>query len=362
MERGLGGEDNFQIVPDTPPILVEPELGRLAIKNWEAPAFRLWCIGRDITRRGNGSGVITRQALWEMVRAYKIPMTRRHFNRLLKGGEGLFWRAHEEQLYLRSIIKVARDLYDKASVEQDDPNRPGAYPVYLDPSGSLEHWEARLYAGWITHRSQKHELTIARETLSGLFGRTENTLRHWEASRLKRLIRVEANHAQCPDAGHYHPYLPEHAQPYLTWAQTPNGTWDYVPRLRWQIPNSYHTKHIEMHPHRGQGHKVRREINADIPADEKRGGPCRRYLTPEGLRKLYRNLKFRMGLRGDVNRPFYIYIGQQHRSKQRTWEINNVGFQVTHVNERLRPPIEEAHRAALDQYLMRWIPQWKEGK
>jgi hypothetical protein len=324
------------------PIRVDPELDRLALSLSCAAEFRLWIIGRDITRHDNGSGVISKQALRARIRAFGVVYTPRHYNRLLAQGNGLFWHLSGSQIYLRSVVKVSRDLVqqaDEAGLLLED-NLPGVREVYLDVSGTLEQWEGTMYAGWLASRGYSKDLTISRETQSLLFNRDENTIRRWEKNWLQNILTKRTNYAQCPDIDHYFPYLPEHAQAYVARVPWRGQVQDEV-RLRWQLPNTYHAA-ISHHPHKGQAAKVRRAVRAVFPASEKRGGHLRRYLSSrEKLKRLYRSLKFRMGKLGDVNQPVYVYMGVHHRTKAGMFEVTNTGFLFTHPNERLSPEHEQ---------------------
>lgn len=324
------------------PLRVDAELGRLSIALSCAAAFRLWIVGRDITRHEKGSGIITKQALKARISALGVSYTTRHYNRLLTQGTGVFWHLQGDTIYLRSIVKVACDLVAQALEKgvATEGNQPGTREVYLDASGTLEQWEAMLYAGWVAYRSYNHDITIARETCSQLFNRHENTIRRWEAHRLAQIITKRTNYAQCPDQEHYYPYLPDHAQAYVARVRYKNHIHDKI-RLRWQLPNTYHAL-ISHHKKRGQSGRVRRAVNAGYPASEKRGGHFPHYLpTTEKLKRLYRSLKFRMGLLGDVDKPVYVYIGEHCRTGQGIFEITNTGFLFTHPNERVSSQREQ---------------------
>jgi len=323
--------------PKTTSLRVDAELGRLAIAQSWAAEFRLWIVGRDITRNNGGSGVVSKTALKDRLRALGVSYVPRHYNRLLAQGSGVFWHLNGSQIYLRSIVNVARDLVE-ASPTLD--NLPGVREVYVDVSGSLEQWEAMLYAGWMAYRGYTRDVTIARETLAQLFHRHENTFLRWEETHLSLIISKRTNYAQCPDVEHYFPYLPDHAQAYVAKTYYKNRVREEI-RLRWQLPNSYHAA-ITYHERRGQAANVRKALNAKYPAYTKRGGHCLRYLPSfEKLKRLYRSIKFRKGLLGDVRKPVYVYRGEHRRTKHGIFEITNTGFLFTHPNERAAPKREQ---------------------
>ena len=342
---------HIQIVEKPERLLrVDPEIGRLCIALDCAAELRLWVVGRELSRQAGGSGVISRKALRNRLAASGVRCTPRHFNRLLAQGAGYFWRLEGKQIYLRAGIKLAPDLVMQA-LEKGialGGNLPGVREVYLDVSGTIEGWEAMVYAGWLAHRGYKHDPTIARATLSQLFNRHPNTMRRWEADRLAAIVSKRHNFAQCADPERYFPFLPSYSQAYVAHIRFKGQVRQEV-RLRWQLPNTYHSE-INAHVHRGQASKIRRAVNAVFPAPEKRGGPLPLYLpTPEKLKRLYRSLKFRLGLLGDVNRPVYLYLGDHCRTGQGMFEITNTGFWFTHPNERASMIDEYVYFAALEQ-------------
>lgn len=321
---------------------VEPEIGRLTVALHMAAVYRMWIVGRDLTRRATGSGKITKHDLLTEFDELGIVYTRRHFNRLLKQGAGLFWTVYQESIYLHSLPRVAKAVLGEAENRYiaTDTNLPGVRDVYLDVSGSLEAWEARLYAGWIAYRGYTHDITISREAISRLFGRTQETVRHWESTRLQGVIQKQFNFAQCPDTERYFDYIPDHAQAYVTRIVHKGAVKDVV-RLFWQLPNTYHAL-IEIHSHKGQAAKVRQAVKSESPASEKRGGNYRLYFTPEQLKRRFRSLKFRMGLAGDVNKPVYVFVGQHRYTHRRIFEITNSGFLFTSASERVQAVQERA--------------------
>ncbi len=349
-------EEIFEVTPkilpvcEQKPVRVDWELGRLSISLQLAHQFRLWVLARDITRNESGSGVITRRSLWQKVQAYRISMTKRHFNRLLKDGYGLFWFCVGKRLYLRGIQPVSAIMTGLAREQGviTETNLPGNRDVLLDPSGSLEGWEAMLYAGWVAGRGEKGrwDVTVARETLEGLFGRDATTLRRWETNRLQHIISVQHNIAQyvSDDDEASIDDLPDHAQPYLAQIRTTEGIAQEV-RLMWQMANTYHST-IKTHAHKGQAGKVRKASRSidDNPAGIKRGGQARLYFqSPKKLKDRQRSRKFRTGQLGDVNQRVYVYLGQHERSKRGVFEFTNRSQSITSSGERATPLAEAVH-------------------
>jgi hypothetical protein len=93
----------------------------------------------------------------------RVVLTPRHFQRLLSAGDGLFWNRAGETLYLRSTAFVSRQLVERAhraALGSVETNRPGAREMYPDVSGSLERFEASIYAAWLAHRINWFETVV----------------------------------------------------------------------------------------------------------------------------------------------------------------------------------------------------------
>lgn len=143
---------------------VDPELARVALGLHQASQFRLWIVARHLTRIADGSSKVAKSDLKQAFATYKIKYTRQHLNKLLRDGNGIFWNAGRHHLYLRSGQYVARHLTRQALDSHPDLllNKLGVNDVYLSPKGSLEQWQAMIYAGWICHREN---LVISRVVL-----------------------------------------------------------------------------------------------------------------------------------------------------------------------------------------------------
>jgi hypothetical protein len=226
-----------------PPLEVrlDPELGRLALALNKTGEFRVWVVARHCFGQ---PGWVERDTLYGRLKTHGVIHTKRHFNRLLAKGEGLFWGlAPDGRVWLRGYVKVSQRLTQLAARTAPElvaTNIPGTNDVYLRVSGDIGDFKARLYAGWLAYRQDPK---IARCTLAALFGCSEDTLRNWEA-RLGGVVEVITNYAQSAadpkEDDTIIDYLPEHAYSYVTrYGQI---------RLRWQQPNRYRTHGIREHP------------------------------------------------------------------------------------------------------------------
>ena len=200
-------------------------------------------------------------------------------------------------------------------------------------SGSLEAWEAQLYAAWLAYRNNP---TISRSQLSDLFGRDATVLRRWEQTRLAGQLTVRHNYAQCPDHQAFYDHIPSHATSYVAWVRW-EGKPQRVARVRWQLPNTYLVGAIKQHHKKGQAAKVRRRVNGvteTMPADERRGGWHRLYFDQAAtLRRFVR--------KHPEAEARYVWRGE-NRCRHGIFEINASGFPLTHALERATPRDERA--------------------
>jgi hypothetical protein len=313
---------------------VEPEIGRICIGLDKASEYRIYIIARELTRSADGSGKVAKKALRAVLESYGIEHTRRHVNRLLRAGEGIFWNLGKTSIYIRSYTFVSMKLHQLAP-ELFSTNKPGVRDMYLSPCGTHEQWEAMLYAAWLAHRNNP---TIARTTLESLFNRSADTLRRWEETRLRRIVSVRANDVQAPHPLHeddrYADHIPEHSTPYVAQVKF-QGQLQQVIRIRWRTSNTYQVSNIRQHPKRGQAKKVRKAVNhtSELPAENKRGGMQR-------LNKMYfDNAKHLKVYTAKYHTIGYLWRGEA-RWGRGVFEINNIGFWLTYANERVQPGVE----------------------
>jgi hypothetical protein len=298
-----------------------------------------------MSRRTDGSGWVSKQALYSGLVKHGYNCSPRQFRRLLAAGEGLFWNLSTHKVFLRSWKYVAAQLSLRArDIKQGriERNKPGVRQVYVPIEGSLQQWEAHLYAAWIAYRENP---TISRSELSHLFGRDVTTIRHWEKKRLSGVLQVRKNYAQCPDWETFYNLIPHHATDYVAGVRF-RGRIRRVVRYRWQVPNTYFSS-LRQHYRRGQASKVRRRVNGslDLPADVRRGGLPRLYHdTPERLRRQAR--------RNPELPARYVWRGE-NRHRHGIFEPNQSGFPLTYPDERLRPRDELACFAQLRLKLRR---------
>jgi hypothetical protein len=311
---------------------IDPELGRLAVALHCAAELRLWVVMRQYVRDHGGSGWIAREELVPLLKAQGIGYTARHVRRLLADGEGRFWNVAPQRVYMRSWAHLAAGLTQEAQHAKlgfSEHNQPGRREMYVPVAGSLEAWEAQLYAAWLAYRNNP---TISRGMLSTLFGRDKTVLRRWEQTQLAGQVTVRHNFAQCPNHETFFQHIPQHATSYVAWVRW-HGRPRQVVRVRWQLPNSYLVGAIRQHHKKGQAAKVRRRVNKaaeTLPVDERRDGWHERLYFDQAatLRQFVRK-------HPEVEAR-YVWRGE-NRLRAGIFEINASGFPLTHCMERAKP-------------------------
>lgn len=326
---------------------IDPELARIALGLNRTGEYFVWCVGHHFFGQ---PGHTTKDRLFAKIQATGVITSRRHFNRLLKQGKGLFWNLDNYgHIYLRAYVKVSERLTQLAVDTQPqlvETNIPGARPVLVTTGGSLNHFKAQIYAGWLAYR---HDPTIARDTLTTLFNCTKVTLLNWEQA-LGDQLRIVTNYAQTSrhplDDERITDYIPAHSYNYVTQrGQT---------RIRWQQPNTYHTSDIQEHAHKGQSRKARAKAakaawyqpvekcahqfpsevaEKELVFDRSHRIPKRYYDSPKSLQRFIKRQAKRGQQAITPQTPRYIYLGKD-RNQHGIWELSLDGYTATRVNER----------------------------
>jgi hypothetical protein len=323
-------------VDECPPInkiAGDPELARLACALNQAPQFRLWLVLLQMVRNTNANR-ISRSDLEAVLPQYGITVSERNLRRWLHYGHGLFWNVTEKVVYFTGYEKVACRLVERA-VQKNQPdlintNRPGKRSMYIDVSGSLQQFEANVYAAWLAHRENP---TIARSTLAALFNREPRMLRKWDVLAGVKIIANEAQFA--PD---YFEEVPEYG--YMYQAGTGNGHSET--RFRARMVNTYHAPSIRQHGKRGQSRRVFHAVGQYLESIEPTGN-CEQGrgsnastggLKPTGRRYFADSTKARSSAKHKGDRQRYIVLGI-NRHKQMIWDYAPDGRQRTTRREEL---------------------------
>ena len=314
-------------------IAVDPELARLAVGLNQAPQFRLWVVLLQIVRNTNKLR-ISRADLEATLTQYGIKVSERNLRRWLHRGHGLLWELTEKFVYFTGYETISCRLVEIA-VKNNLPdlittNQPGKRSMYIDVSGSLQQFEAHIYAAWLTYRENP---TIARSTLSALFNREPRMLRKWDQAAGVEVITNQAQFA--PD---YFAEAPKHA--YMYQAATGNGRSETHFRAR--MVNTYHAPSIRQHGKRGQSRRVYYAVKKYLESIEPTGN-CEQGrgsnaltggLKPTGRRYFESSAKARSNAKRNGDRQRYIALGM-NKHQQIIWDYSSDGRQRTTAREEL---------------------------
>lgn len=251
--------------PDADFIKLYPDLALGMLGQGQVGAGRIWLLLRWLDRAGCGKLRITntKEQLTTPTSAYYL-CGERQLRKLLKAGEGIFWQRDGEQLWLRSVAKVAVAL----GVE-----RLNSRPIALTLAallGGVGEVKAHFYASF--HSGRKSHSPISRETLEKVTHVPTRTQRAYEKTAGISAKRNMAVGEQ---------YSAETVQQ-RAWFHG-RGVFDFIdhhgkqgPEKRhyvaWHLPNSYTGCHAGCS--RGRQKKINQEIG--LVRGQARGNDFRR--------------------------------------------------------------------------------------
>jgi hypothetical protein len=167
-------------------IATHPELNRIALlKGIDAP-YLIWCVLRDEQKNNRSSGHYTKYHVKSICKDYGLNYTPRHFKRIFKAGDGLLWGLGDGTLHMRSFKRVYSRLADDTA-----KNVPSAQFIKIDVHKSSQDRRTELYYSWFVSRG---EVTIARETLTEIFGLSADQQRAYEKNLGSKLLK-KSNYA-----------------------------------------------------------------------------------------------------------------------------------------------------------------------
>ncbi len=235
-----------------------PDIGLGMLRREMTAPGRLWLMLRAIDKEGQGSICIEKAK--ELLVTESSPWRlcgQRQWRNLLRDGDGVFWTRDREQIWLRSVSKVALALgVDRLA------GRPVALPVAALVEG-IGAFRAHLYTAFHSGRTKestrgRQVMPIARVTLAGLSGVGASSQRAYEK---QTKLKVQANFAVGEVAT-------EENRENRAWTQGQAvfELTDYRGQqgrkgetyLAWQLPNSY----LGQHQHRPKGRQKR--INREL--------------------------------------------------------------------------------------------------
>jgi len=182
---------NLTSNPQTPKpfdshLSTHPELNRIALKLKLDAEYCLWLILRHALTRDGLSGRFTRAQAYDYSKQAGLSFTRKHWNRLIESGNGIFWGRDKKYIFIRSFERVYKVLADDDCISVYNPL---FIAIEVKKSG-LER-KAELYWSWFMSRSEQQ---IARATITDLFGLSADQQRAYEAHLGPRLI-IQTNYA-----------------------------------------------------------------------------------------------------------------------------------------------------------------------
>ncbi|MBA3872478.1 MAG: hypothetical protein H0X30_25355 [Anaerolineae bacterium] len=247
-------------------IRVDYELARVAVGEKLANPLRVWMVLEE-TARTTGRNYVLKGDLAALLQSYGITCSAHNLRIWLKNGNGLFWIITTYGICLIGYKKVATKLtqYARENGLPDlvSTNRPGqGNPVYIAVSGSLQTFEANVYAAWL---SAHNNPTISRFTLELLWNRYARVLREWEQAAGILVISGDKHFtSDHTDA------IPTDAEGNL---RGDVFQYDVKGQTRWkaQASNTYHAPAVKQHSNRGQSRAVAREVLELLESDNPAG-------------------------------------------------------------------------------------------
>lgn len=212
-------------------IATHPELNRLAVKNGIDLPYLIWCVLRDEMRKNNSSGHYTKNDVKNICRDNGLNYTPRHFKRIFNDGDNLFWGLGDGTLHMRSFKRVYSRLADETANNVSSVNF-----VKIESHKSSQLRRAEFYWSWFVSRG---ETTIARETISEIFGLSADQQRAYEKILGTRLLK-KSNYAHIGlKQWQNKPFkLPSYYYTY-TREKFENNTISYEIEIVYQLPNTF---------------------------------------------------------------------------------------------------------------------------
>jgi hypothetical protein len=222
---------NHWVNSDSHLIPTHPELNRIALKQQIDAEYLLWCVLRHAAAKDGLSSHYLKSEAYDVALVHGLSWSRSQFNRILQQGNYALWTVGESRLYLRSFKKVYNLLADKEAAAV-----ASARFVLVKPHKSALVRRAELYWSWFISRGEQ---TIARASISDLFGLSQDQQRDYEQQLGKRL-KINTNYAHI-DADLYHKDLkniPGHAFNFIQEKFTDNRI-ELVNVIAYQLPNTF---------------------------------------------------------------------------------------------------------------------------
>lgn len=214
---------------------VSPQHARLSIKADKASAYVVFCMLRENVKRQDASSHYTKTEVKSLL--ISLGFSARKWTRIFDAGNGIFWNMEYKRLYLRSYAKVTQNL-ERVTGEKIAWNMRYCREIECevtaqDTSASIG---AKLYLAWFMARG---EITIARDTLSDIFGLSHDQQRHYE-SLLDGVLLIKHNYAHIDSAKYADnpQLLPEHTYTFGYERFTDDKVTVHE-AIQYQLPNTF---------------------------------------------------------------------------------------------------------------------------
>ena len=214
-----------------------PSLAHAILRHELAAPARIWLLLRHLDT--DGRGVVSVAEARRVLTGKQMPLRVcgwRQLRNLLRAGEEIFWKRGRDQIWLRSVAKVAQKL----GVERLS-GKPVTFPLRFLLTG-IGDVRAHFYATFHSARGQtSHSKPIARATLTALSGVGRSSQRNYEQ---RTGIVIRPNFALATP----------HTQDAHTAAWQQPAAFDFIDHKgihgqrgatyrAWQLPNSYEPAH-----------------------------------------------------------------------------------------------------------------------
>ncbi len=268
---------------------VYTEMARVAVRNGQAPALRVWSALRAMDR--TGCGIVGKRELRAFQRAFAVSDADLRYADAISAG--VFFQISTHYIEYRSLEHVCVALGVK-------PGR--VHTIELADLRTVQRFKASCYAAWLSGDEPKN---ISRKNLVELWNHSEDTLRRWERARN---ISVAHNVGRLNSAQ-------------LGTTTEPGPAWDYIPRddrpaqegncYTWtdrhgvtyfRSVNSYQA--FTAKAPRGMARKVARRINAQRQAGAVCGG------ATTDVRRAFYDLSLQPANYQMTPGPCLIYAGE----------------------------------------------------
>lgn len=217
--------------------LIDANLARLSLKSGLALPFALWSILRFAAKTENLSGHYSKDFAIKKIMNFGQRFTTRHWSRIWKRGEGIFWNCENKRVHVRSFKHVLTRLQELTN-DKELLAGPANSTIQIKWSSGIENLNAELYGAWFAARG---EITIARDSLKDLFNLSHDQQRRYETILGARLL-VKSNYAHI-NAAFYaqNPQeLPEHHFTIEYERFLPlEDDYEATKAIQYQLPNTY---------------------------------------------------------------------------------------------------------------------------